>query len=83
MYPTRDIVSVMKGARQIDLAEQLRAAMNSSGMSMFMISKKAGIGYAAIHGFTNGTRDLTLGSVTRIARVLDLELRPRKRKGMK
>ncbi len=64
----------------VDLGEQLKKAIRRSGLTRKQISDQASVGYAAIHGFMAGTRDLTLTSASKIADVVGVELKPRRRK---
>jgi DNA-binding phage protein len=65
-----------------DLDAALRAAIAASGLNRKQIADRAGIGYAAIHGYMGGTRDLTITTVTRILRGLGLrvEIKPTRRR---
>ena len=65
-----------------DLGLALRRAIAASGLSRLQVSKRAGIGYAAIHGFVGGTRDLTLDSGSKVVAALGLrvELNPARHK---
>ena len=75
----------MNQATNTDLRGDLRRAIAASGMNRFEISRRSGVGYAAIHGLVAGTRDLTLDTASKVieALALRIELRPtaRKRKG--
>lgn len=64
----------------VDLGEQLKRAIRQSGLTRKQISDRAGVGYAAVHGFMAGSRDLTLASASRIANLVGVELRPKRRK---
>ena len=68
----------------VDLRQQLRDAMERSGLTRKRIADETGLSYSMIHGLVEGTRDVRLDSASRIAKVLDLELRSakgRKRRG--
>lgn len=68
----------------VDLRQQLRDAMERSGLTRKRIADETGLSYSMIHGLVEGTRDVRLDSASRIAKVLDLELRSvrrSKRKG--
>ncbi len=56
--------------------KQLREAARASGLSMKAISERAGIPYAAVHGFVARDRGLTLATAAKLAALLGLELRP-------
>ena len=64
----------------IDLGQELREAIKRSGLTRKKIADESGVCYSALHGFMAGTRDMTLASASKIAEVLGLELRPKRRK---
>ena len=57
-----------------DLSVALRRVIADSGLSWLQVAKRAGLGYAAIHGFVAGTRDLTLSSANKVIDALELRL---------
>lgn len=59
---------------------ELLAAFEASGLSRFAWSRQADVDYSAVHGFVEGSRDVTLATASKLANVLKLELRL-KRKG--
>ena len=61
------------------LGQQLRAACVESGMTRFALAKRAGVSYAIVHRFAAAERDITLGTASKLADVLGLELKPTKR----
>lgn len=63
----------------MNIEEQLLDAAQASGLSMLQLSKRASIPYSGIHAFMNGNRSLTLRTAARLARLLNLELRPARR----
>ncbi len=63
----------------IDLAKQLREAIERSGLTRKQIADRTGVSYSAVHGFVAGTRDMTLQSASKIAEVVGLDLRPVRR----
>ncbi|MDH4201531.1 MAG: helix-turn-helix domain-containing protein [Phycisphaerae bacterium] len=65
---------------QYHLEQQMREAIRRSGMSCYQISKAAGVSEAQLSLFMNGKRSLTLKSASKIAKVLNLELKPTGRK---
>lgn len=73
-YPRRDIRNTMPHNPNSKLGERIRKAFRKSGMSMKQLSDRSGIGYAAIHGFCTGTRDMHLGSASKVCDVLGLTL---------
>ena len=65
------------------LTKTLRQAILNDEMSLYAVAKSAGIHYATLSRFMSSERPgITLQTAGRIAAVLDLELRP-KRKGGK
>lgn len=67
--------------KPVDLAEQLRAAIRTAGLSAYALARDAGIDISVAVRFVNGTRGMNLTSASRVATLLGLELRPIKRKG--
>ena len=65
--------------RTIDLGEQLRKAMRRSGLTRNQIARQADLSYAVVHGFFAGTKDLRLSTASKIAGVVGIEFRKRKR----
>ena len=49
------------------LQDQLREAVENSGLSLYRIAKGSGIAYQVLHRFANGQRDLTLETATKLA----------------
>ncbi len=68
-----------KKRKQRDLGEQLREAFAASGLSRFELARRAGISYAIAHRFMAVKRDITLTTASKLADVLELELRPMRR----
>ena len=62
------------------LEQQMKEAIKRCGMSCYQISKAAGVSEAQLSLFMNGKRSLTLKSASKIATVLNLELKPTGRK---
>ena len=62
-----------------DIEKHLRQAIHTSGLSRYRLAQMSGVSEAALSLFVNGHRSLTLSSVVKLAEVLDLELRPRKK----
>jgi plasmid maintenance system antidote protein VapI len=65
-------------ARNDELPEQLRAAIESSNLSSYALAESSGVAEEVIRRFRNGTRDLKLETAGRIALALQLELTGRK-----
>ena len=63
-----------------DIEKKLRDAIIESKMSRYKISQLSGIGEAQLSLFVNGKRTLTLTSAAKVAKVLGLELNPKKKK---
>ena len=64
------------------IEEQLRRAAIASGASILNLCERSGLRYNSLHGFIRGTKTLTMTSANKLAKVLNLELRPiKKRKG--
>ena len=64
------------------LQERLRKAARESGMSIKAMSDRAKIPYFGVHRFVrDDTTTMTLKTASRLAELLDLELKPRKRRG--
>jgi plasmid maintenance system antidote protein VapI len=58
----------------MSLVDELRQAIADSGLTLYRVAKDAGLPYAVVHRFANGTRDITLGNAGKIAEVLGLRL---------
>lgn len=63
-----------------DIEQKLRDEIIKSKMSRYKISQESGVSEAQLSLFVNGKRTLTLPAVAKLAKVLELELK-RKRKG--
>lgn len=62
------------------LAEQLKAAIAKYEFSVYRLAKEAGVPQPVLWRFVKGQRDLTLSTASKVAKVLGLAMRP-KRKG--
>ena len=71
MIPSTVYDKGMKATRK-SLGDQIRAAVNQSGMSRYAICKAAGIDQASFSRFMAGKVGLTLASLDRLAAVLGL-----------
>lgn len=60
------------------ISEQVRKAIEKSGLSHYEVCKRAGVDQAAMSRFMAGKRGLSLSTVDRLAEALDLELKKRK-----
>lgn len=63
--------------RHVDLGEQLRKAIRRSGLTRNQIAKRTDLSYSIVHGFVAGTHDLRLATASKIAAIVDVDLRPR------
>ena len=59
---------------------ELLAAFNESGLKRYAWAKAADVDYCIVHGLVAGTRDVTLGTASRLASVLGLEWRRKRKK---
>jgi plasmid maintenance system antidote protein VapI len=62
-----------------DIEKKLCEAIIRSKMSRYRISQLSGVGEGQLSLFVNGKRTLTLTSAAKVAKVLGLELKPRKK----
>ncbi len=63
------------------LQDQLRQAVEDSGLTLYRIAKDSGIAYQVLHRFARGERDLTLATASRLAGYFGMRLtRPRRPK---
>ena len=58
-----------------DIEQQIRNAVERSGLNMFQLSRRTGLRYATIHRFVAGGRGLSLRSAAKLCKLLKLELR--------
>jgi hypothetical protein len=64
-------------------SEQLRKALEDSGLSLYRVAKDAGIPYSRVHGFAHGHGDdIRLSTVDRLADLLGLEFAMKEVKAM-
>jgi len=63
------------------LQDQLRQAVQDSGLTLYAIAKGAKIAYPVLYRFASGERDLTLETATRLADFFGMKLtRPKRPK---
>jgi len=63
------------------LQDQLRRAVEDSGLTLYRIAKGSGIAYQVLHRFARGERDLTLETASKLADYFGMRLtRPRRPK---
>ena len=67
--------------RIYDIEEQLRQAILDSELSRYRICKEAGLSESQLSYFVNKQRSLTLPAAAKVAEVLKLELKSKKKKG--
>jgi plasmid maintenance system antidote protein VapI len=60
---------------QSDLNDQLRRAIDTSGLTRYEIAKRTSLSYSQIHSFCAGSRTLTLDSASRVCEILGLALK--------
>lgn len=58
--------------------EALRDAIRSSGLTVYAVAKKSGVGVDSVYRFMSGQRDLRFTAAAKIADTLGLELTKRK-----
>ena len=68
------------GKARKTLTDVIRRQFEASGMSILALSKRSGTAYGSCHGLITTGRDVTITTADKVARTLDLELVPRKRK---
>jgi len=65
----------------MNLPDQLRQAIEDSGLTLYRIAKGSGIAYPVLHRFASGERDLTLTTASRLADYFGMRLtRPKRPK---
>ena len=63
------------------LQDELRKAVEDSGLTLYRIAKGSGIAYQVLHRFARGERDLTLETASRLADYFGMRLtRPKRPK---
>jgi transcriptional regulator with XRE-family HTH domain len=66
----------MKSHPDNEFGGLIRDRFRKSGLSIKALADRAGVPYAAAHGFLTGTRDPALSTATKLCKILRLELRP-------
>ena len=64
-----------------DIEQQLREAINNSGMTCSRLSQVTGVSKGNLSNFVNGHRSLTLTTAAKLAKALGLSFKPDKKKG--
>ncbi len=67
--------------RRTSLSNQVRAAVDGSGLSRYRICKETGIGEAAMSRFMSGQGGLSMKALDRVADLLDLNITTGKHRG--
>jgi plasmid maintenance system antidote protein VapI len=63
------------------LQDELRRAVQDSGLTLYRIAKGSGIAYQVLHRFARGERDLTLETASRLVDYFGMRLtRPKQPK---
>jgi plasmid maintenance system antidote protein VapI len=63
------------------LQDQLRHAIECSGLTLYRVAKGSGIAYQVLHRFASGERDLTLETASKLANYFGMKLtRPKRPK---
>lgn len=58
----------------MSLEQQLRNAINRSGINMYQLAKQAGLGYATVHDFVKSEKSISLESADKLCKVLNISL---------
>ncbi len=61
-----------------NLTGALKTAIEKSGLSNYALSQLSGVSQSVLNRFTSSERDITLGTASKIAAALALELRLKK-----
>ena len=56
------------------ITDELKKAIQKSGLTVYRISRESGVAQEQIHRFMSGERDLYLGTAAKVAAALDLVL---------
>lgn len=64
----------MASKRRIKLSDQIRKAINNSGMTRYAISKATGVGQDVLSRFMSRERGMELATLDRLADFLDLNI---------
>lgn len=64
----------MTKKRTILLTDQLRQAIDDSGLTRYRIAKEAGISESALSQFYNGHRGLSMEAMNNLGKILDLKI---------
>ena len=65
----------------MSLSEQLRRAVDESGLTLYAVAKRSGLTYSVLHRFVVKGQDIKLGSAEQLADLFSMRLtRPQKPK---
>ena len=64
----------MSTKRKTRFSDQLRRAVEQSGLSRYAICKRAGLDQSVLHRFMHGTSGLSVASIDTICEILKLRL---------
>jgi transcriptional regulator with XRE-family HTH domain len=81
-YPGLAAVEEAAVSADSDLAQQLRAAIEASGLTAYAIAQASGVDDAVVYRFLAGQRDVTLAVASRLAAALGMRFTKPKRKGL-
>ena len=65
--------------KQTDIEEQLRQVILKGGLSRYRLSQLTGVDKAVLSNFVDRKRSITMTTAAKLAKALELELRPRKK----
>ena len=71
----------MKKKRHKKLSDQIRAAVDESGITRYRLAKETAIDQGALSRFHHGTARLSMDTLDRLAEYLELEIVTRKKGG--
>lgn len=63
----------------MNIDQQLRTAIEKSGLTRYAIAKGAGVEYGVLRRYLDEERDLRLSNVVKLAAFMGLELKPVKK----
>ena len=67
------------GKRRVKLSDQIRQAVDASGLSRYRIAKDLGISESTMSRFMSGKGGLSMDYLDRLAELLELNLAPKGR----
>jgi predicted transcriptional regulator len=69
------------GSKRPSFSDELRSAVDASGMSRYRIAQLLGIAESTLSRFMSGERGLTMKCLDALAQLLDLHVAAAKKKG--